>query len=329
MKKWFMIGGAVAPFCLLLVVILLLICMFGGVKMKEEANNPMGGAYVCSPTGEIHKEMWEAAFSQAGVLKDKGNKYIEVAKKQGIDPVLFAAISFHETAWGKSQAVTTKNNPGGLMTSSGLMSFATLDDGLEAMGVTLHNRILVDGKITIEDLGSVYAPVGASNDPSGLNVYWVPTVKEIAAKLGGLTMNCTLSGAELPDGTPYFPIVMEEMVKYEGRPYVWGGSNPSQGFDCSGLVQWAFAKAGIQLPRTAAEQFNVVVPISAEEAKPGDLVFFYGTYGAPSHVSHVGVFTGNGKMYNANGSGVGYSDITTGYWAEHRPTFGRIIGRSG
>lgn len=120
------------------------------------------------------------------VLSNKANKYIEIAEKQGIDPVLFAAISLHESAWGKSNAVTTKNNPGGLMTATGLMVFPTLDDGLEAMGLTLHNRILIDGKITIEDLGAVYAPIGASNDPSGLNMYWVPTVKEIVAKLGGL-----------------------------------------------------------------------------------------------------------------------------------------------
>ncbi|ARF69001.1 hypothetical protein B7C51_16095 [Paenibacillus larvae subsp. pulvifaciens] len=65
------------------------------------------------------------------VLRDKANKYIEIAEKQGIDPVLFAAISLHETAWGKNSAVTTKNNPGGLMSSSGLMVFPTLDDGLE------------------------------------------------------------------------------------------------------------------------------------------------------------------------------------------------------
>src|SRR5699024_5931498 len=104
----------------------------------------------------------------------------------------FASIALHETAWGESNAIQQKNNPGGLMNpdGSGLYVFPTLKEGLASMSKTLYNRIKVDGLVTIEQLGSVYAPVGAENDPNNLNEHWVPTTKDIAQELGGLTMNC-------------------------------------------------------------------------------------------------------------------------------------------
>lgn len=83
-----------------------------------------------------------------------------------------------------------------------------------------------------------------------------------------------------------------------GTPYVWGGSSPSQGFDCSGLVKWAFGQAGIDLPRTAAEQQAAVQPVpSLAQAQPGDLVF----YGDPAY--HVGIYLGNGYMIDAPETG--------------------------
>lgn len=69
-------------------------------------------------------------------------------------------------------------------------------------------------------------------------------------------------------------IVMNEALKYEGFPYVFGGDNPNTSFDCSGLTQWSYRKAGINLPRTAQQQYNVTEHIPLSEAKPGDLVFF-------------------------------------------------------
>lgn len=304
------------------------------MKSGHDAENSDSGnsGVVCNTTGQIDRNAWDVQFKNAGVFAGKQDVFLKIAEKQGIDPVLFAAISFHETSWGKSPAVVEKNNPGGLMIpGGGLMTFPTLDEGLEAMGKTLHNRIIQDGKTTIEALGSVYAPVGAENDPNNLNGYWVPTVTSIAKKLGGLTMNCSASDNEntsIEVGANgkmnYFDKVIKIMLQFKGQPYSWGGSNPSTGFDCSGLMQWSFGQIGIKLPRTASEQYNATKRISAKDAKAGDLVFFRGTYGGPSHVSHVGIYVGNGKMFNSNDSGIEYSDITTGYWAQHKPEFGRI-----
>ncbi|MDA6131406.1 C40 family peptidase, partial [Escherichia coli] len=81
-------------------------------------------------------------------------------------------------------------------------------------------------------------------------------------------------------------------------------SNPSTGFDCSGLMQWAYAKAGIQLPRTSYEQYKFSQRITQDELQPGDLIFFSTASYAP--VTHVGMYVGNGKMYNSNDSGVVY-----------------------
>ncbi|EEO9180099.1 peptidoglycan DD-metalloendopeptidase family protein [Listeria seeligeri] len=184
---------SLTPYLLLIATIcvfILLIAHEGFSESQGVADNTGG----CSITGDINKEKWDAAFAQAGVLSDKGDTFLEIATKQGIDPVLFAAISFNETAWGTSNAVISRNNPGGLMDSNGLMTFATLDEGLEAMGLTLHNRIVVDGLDTIEKLGAVYCPVGAANDPTGMNARWIPTVHSIVNKLGGLTSNCSQSG---------------------------------------------------------------------------------------------------------------------------------------
>lgn len=121
-----------------------------------------------------------------------------------------------------------------------------------------------------------------------------------------------------------FKKVLNEIEKYEGFAYVFGGNNPDMSFDCSGLMQWGFKQIGLNLPRTAEEQYNFSEKIDVEEARPGDLVFFIDTYKAG--VSHVGLYLGDGKMYDTSGNpeGVGIKDFTTGYWQEHFYAFGRV-----
>ncbi|MFY0800496.1 lysozyme family protein [Peribacillus frigoritolerans] len=120
-----------------------------------------------------------------------------------------------------------------------------------------------------------------------------------------------------------YEIVMTEALKYEGQPYIWGGSHPSVGFDCSGLTQWSYKQAGIHLPRTAQEQYYASKRIDEQDAKAGDLVFFTGTY-TGKYITHVGIYVGDGRMFNSNGSGIEYSNLTSGYWREHLVSFRRI-----
>lgn len=93
--------------------------------------------------------------------------------------------------------------------------------------------------------------------------------------------------------------IMDEALKYQGFPYVFGGSSPQTSFDCSGITQWCFAKAGISLPRTAQMQYNVTQHLSLGEAKTGDLIFFHSTYATSDYVTHVGIYVGNNRMYHA------------------------------
>ncbi|WEY90741.1 NlpC/P60 family protein (plasmid) [Bacillus subtilis] len=321
--------GVVLTVIVLLFVSSMTVMMKTGHDKEESESGAINGGAVCNVSGDLDKAKFNAMVVRSGAIKDKGQVIIDIAKEEGIDPVLMLAIIINETGWGKSSAIVEHNNPAGLMRGSTIIHYPTLDDGLKAQGRTLHNLIIGRGLTTIEKLGSAYAPVGADNDPNGMNKNWVPTVTSFVKQAGGLTMNCTASdNTSIEVGKngkmSYFDDVLKIMLKFQGNPYVWGGSNPKTGFDCSGLMQWSFGQIGINLPRTAIEQYKATKRISAKEAKAGDLVFFRGTYGSPTHVSHVGIYVGNGKMFNSNNSGIEYSDVMTGYWGQHSPEFGRI-----
>ena len=117
--------------------------------------------------------------------------------------------------------------------------------------------------------------------------------------------------------------IMDEALKYEGWRYVYGGASPTTSFDCSGLTQWTYGKAGINLPRTAQQQYYVTQHIPLSEAQAGDLVFFHSTYNAGSYITHVGIYLGNNRMFHA-GDPIGYADLTSPYWQQHLVGAGRI-----
>ena len=119
--------------------------------------------------------------------------------------------------------------------------------------------------------------------------------------------------------------LMEEAAKYLGYPYVWGGSSPSTSFDCSGFVCWVFTNSGVHnLPRTTAQGiYDQCTPVSASEAKAGDIIFFTGTYNSAGAVSHVGIYCGNGVMIHC-GDPIKYASINTPYWQRHFYSFGRL-----
>ena len=120
-----------------------------------------------------------------------------------------------------------------------------------------------------------------------------------------------------------FAAIYKEAQKYVGTPYVWGGSTPETGFDCSGYVCWVYNQNGYNVGRTTANGlWNKSQHISEAEAKPGDLVFFEGTYDTPGK-SHVGIYLGNGKMVSA-GDPIKYANIHSSYWEKHLAGFGRL-----
>ena len=119
--------------------------------------------------------------------------------------------------------------------------------------------------------------------------------------------------------------LMEEAAKYLGFPYVWGGSSPSTSFDCSGFVCWVFTNSGVyNLPRTTAQGiYDQCTPVSASDAKAGDIIFFTGTYNSAGAVSHVGIYCGNGTMIHC-GDPISYASINSSYWQSHFYSFGRL-----
>lgn len=123
--------------------------------------------------------------------------------------------------------------------------------------------------------------------------------------------------------------LLDEAAKYLGFPYVWGGSNPSTSFDCSGFVCWVLTNSGFyNMPRTTAQGiYNKCAHIDPGDARPGDIIFFTGTYKSGNPVSHVGIYCGNGIMIHA-GDPIKYSNINTTYWQSHFYGYGRLSGVS-
>lgn len=185
--------------------------------------------------------------------------------------------------------------------------------------VTLRNHSLgtvAVGNLTEDEKGRYAAILELKgNKPYlfGDNIYANPSEGE----------HYEIPGEALSD--PSFAALITEAEKYLGYPYVWGGSNPSTSFDCSGFVCWVFTNSGVHnLPRTTAQGiYNQCAIISSSEAKPGDIIFFTGTYDSAGPVSHVGIYVGDGMMIHC-GSPIQYANINTSYWQQHFYAFGRL-----
>lgn len=125
----------------------------------------------------------------------------------------------------------------------------------------------------------------------------------------------------LEDAT--FAAMLTEAEKYLGYPYVWGGSSPSTSFDCSGFVSWVINHSGWDVGRLGAQGlYNICTPVTAAQAKPGDLIFFQGTYDVTG-VSHVGLYVGGGMMIHC-GDPISYANVNTSYWQERFYAYGRL-----
>ena len=149
-------------------------------------------------------------------------------------------------------------------------------------GPHLHLEVLVDGQY----LNPLYFADTGDTSSTGL--------PNIGAGGGGSYFDYDIPPEALAD--EQFAAMIAEAEKYLGYPYVWGGANPSTSFDCSGFVSWVVNHTGWNFGRLTADGLlGVCTPVSSANARPGDLIFFQGTYNT-SGASHVGIYVGNGMM---------------------------------
>ena len=144
---------------------------------------------------------------------------------------------------------------------------------------------------------------------------------DIYATPGGEYTDYDIPGEALTDTR--FANMIREAEKYLGYPYVWGGSSPSTSFDCSGFVSYVLTNSGlVNTGRLGAQGlYNICTLVSKADAKPGDLIFFKGTYDTPG-VSHVGIYVGDNVMLHC-GDPIQYTSISSSYWQSHFYAFGR------
>lgn len=278
-------------------------------------------------------------------FSDKAEKILSEAKKNEISPVIFAAIMIYESAWGTSKGIIEKNNPAGLMGDQGLITYRTLDEGIEATGRTLRNLIIDQQLDTVEKLGATYCPVNAENDPMGLNHYWVPMIKQLMSQLGG-SPSMGLAWSNFSDLQKAI-LAKAQSIYQKGVQYTQGSQRGMFPYhDCSSFVIWAMNEVELNVPFGNTETLytlekTLLQPISYEEVRAGDL-FVWGEKGSSSgNYGHTGFFLDNGKTIihctPATQKGFGQSgDIVItpfdGYSGDLQLApiyFYRIIGRQG
>ena len=186
--------------------------------------------------------------------------------------------------------------------------------------VTLENFNLshVPVYIMSEEQFGMYAPYMA---PLGNRPDLFPGSGYIGKYVEGSYTDYDIPPEALDDEV--FAAIIKEAEKYLGYPYVWGGSSPSTSFDCSGFVSWVINHSGWDVGRLGAQGLcNICTPVSSANVKPGDLVFFTGTYDTPG-VSHVGIYVGNNMMIHC-GDPISYANLNSSYWQSHFYRYGRL-----
>ena len=210
---------------------------------------------------------------------------------------------------------------------SAVICLAVLICALPLSGVSAE-PINPDKELTVDD---VYVCLNGDDGAGELvPLHTVTSVGRENVKLHGVKSKNKLLEYTIPDelllADGNFAALMMEADKYIGYPYVYGASNPREGFDCSGFVCWVFIHSGVYNSgrRGATGLHTLCREIEPEDVRPGDLVFFEGTMGPEvKGITHVGIYVGNGMMIHA-GDPVGFTDLTEERWQKHFYCYGRL-----
>ncbi len=250
---------------------------------------------------DVGVQNWASVWKEAGELKlalqgyNFGNGYIQWAKERGgiTDPVYSIDVGVQNWASVWKEAGELKLALQGYNFGNGYIQWAK-----ERGGYTLEN---------VKEFSSMMASkLGWS---SYGDVLYVEHVMRYISPINW--------------GDDTFKAMMNEVLKYEGYPYVFGGETPETSFDCSGLTKWAYKSVGVELPRTAQQQYDSMRHIPLSEAKAGDLVFFTNTYATSDYITHVGIIVDSNTMYHA-GDPIGYTSLNIEYWQQRLVCAGTI-----
>jgi len=275
--------------------------------------------YLSSPFGEMNWLPYVSSYYGYRVHPISGEKNYH----KGVDIGLPEGT---EILAGQDGTVTFAGDGG----DYGLV--VVLDDGEGLVSKYAHcSALLVSAGQTVQ-AGDVIARVGNTGNSTGPHLhlevikdgqYLNPLYFAVTNDYGQGPEYGADPGAPMGDGS--YAALIAEAERYLGYPYVWGGSSPSTSFDCSGYVSWVINQSGVGSVgrQTAQGLYNLCTPVSSAEAKPGDLIFFVGTY-STTGMSHVGIYVGNGQMIHCASAGVSYASINTSYWQSHFYSFGRL-----
>ncbi len=290
----------------LIISIIFLIIMLIAVAasaLNPNQQNEEGTSYSII-YGPLDRDKIDSILKESGVFDGKTDVFIETAKRHNIDPVLLIAIALHETGYGTSNAVIKKNNPGGIMmppSYSELRAYPSLDAGIEDMAKNLYDNYIAIGLVTIPQIGTKYAPIGADNDPTGSNANWVPSITNIATQLGGLTINY------FGDGKWIVPVPKPFTLSSDYGWRDFGGGEFHNGIDIP-------KPAGT--PIVAASSGKVVVAVKSGEGGGFGLHVVIehsgGVYSLYGHMSSVKVNVGDTVQTGQQIGAVGNTGRSTG-----------------
>lgn len=241
--------------------------------------------------------------AKSSPLAGQGAAFVAHAGSVGLDPRALVAISGAESSfatYGPSQLI---HNPFGLGPHR---VYPSWEESIGAAARNLGGHLYLGaGRVTIGQISGTWAPIGAANDPTGVNGNWTRNVSRYYAEMGGdpaasiFTSSPALAPAAGVAGAGVGPLVANEAMTHLGVPYLWGGESP-QGFDCSGLVQYLYARHGIAIPRVADAQARVGTAIPPAQLQAGDAVFFADASG---YIGHEGLYIGDGSFIHAPRTG--------------------------